>query len=144
MTGVQTCALPILALTQSLIGFFTLYGVLGQHVTDSDPFRAVIEALIAIAGAAIAIGYPVGFWVLLGQTPGKLLMGVRVSQMTGQPLTIRRAALRYVGYWLSAIPFGLGFFWVLMDDRRQAWHDKLAGTYVVYDARSAHRHTLPA
>ena len=63
-------------------------------------------------------------------------MGVRIARINGQPLTIRRALLRYVGYWLSAIPLGLGFFWVLVDDRRQCWHDKLAGTYVVYDSRS--------
>jgi uncharacterized RDD family membrane protein YckC len=136
--------LVVIALTQSLLGFFTLYGLLGQRITDSGPFRGAIGVAIAVMGAGIAIGYPIGFWVLLGQTPGKSLMGVRISRVTGQPLTIRRAVLRYLGYWLSAIPLGLGFLWVLMDDRRQGWHDKLAGTYVVYDTRSTYRHRLPA
>jgi uncharacterized RDD family membrane protein YckC len=26
---------------------------------------------------------------------------------------------------------GLGFLWVMHDPQRQAWHDKVAGTYVV-------------
>jgi uncharacterized RDD family membrane protein YckC len=26
----------------------------------------------------------------------------------------------------------LGFFWVLVDSRRQAWHDKFAETFVIY------------
>ena len=26
---------------------------------------------------------------------------------------------------------GLGFFWILRDPERQAWHDRIAGTYVV-------------
>ena len=125
-----------IALLQSTLGFFTLYGLLGRRLVQSDPFRDAVVAVIALIGAVIAIGYPVGFWVLLGQTPGKLLMGLRIARINGQPLTIRRALLRYVGYWLSAIPLGLGFLWVLADDRRQAWHDKLAGTYVVYVARS--------
>lgn len=136
--------LVVIALVQSLLGFFTLYGLLGQRVTGSAPFRAVLGAAIAVIGVGIAVGYPIGFWVLLGQTPGKLLMGLRIARVTGEPLTIRRAMLRYLGYWLSAIPLGLGFLWVLMDDRRQGWHDKLAGTYVVYDARFTYRHRQPA
>ena len=118
--------LAAIALVQSLLGFFTLYGLVGQRVAQSTPFRDIVIAVCALIGVGIAIGYPVGFWVLLGQTPGKLLMGVRIARINGQPLTIRRALLRYVGYWLSAIPLGLGFFWVLVDDRRQCWHDKLA------------------
>lgn len=128
--------LAAVALVQSLLGFFTLYGLVGQQVVQSTPFRDGVYALISLIGLGIAIGYPVGFWVLLGQTPGKLLLGVRIARINGQPLTIRRALLRYLGYWLSAIPLGLGFVWVLVDDQRQCWHDKLAGTYVVYDSRS--------
>ena len=125
-----------IALVEAVLGFFTLYGLVGQRVVQSAPFRDAVIAVIALIGAGIAIGYPVGFWVLLGQTPGKLLFGLRVARINGQPLTIRRALLRYLGYWLSAIPLGLGFLWVLVDDQRQGWHDKLSGTYVVYDSRS--------
>lgn len=132
--------LAAIALVQSLLGFFTLYGLVGQRVVQSSPFREGVVALIAIVGAAIAIGYPVGFWVLLGQTPGKLLVGVRIARINGQPLTIRRALLRYLGYWLSAIPLGLGFLWVLVDNRRQGWHDKIAGTYVIYESRLPFSH----
>jgi uncharacterized RDD family membrane protein YckC len=28
--------------------------------------------------------------------------------------------------------FFLGYLWILVDDRRQGWHDKLARTLVVY------------
>lgn len=132
----SVAVLLTIALLQSFLGFFTLYGLIGQRVVQSDPFRAAAIVVIALIGAGIAIGYPVGCWVLLGQTPGKLLMGVRIARINGQPLTIRRALLRYLGYWLSAIPLGLGFLWVLVDDQRQCWHDKLAGTCVVYDSRS--------
>lgn len=133
----------VIAFSQAVLGFFTLYGLLGQRIVNSAPFQTIVSVVIIILGAAIAIGYPVGFWVLLGQTPGKWLMGVRISRVTGKPLTVRRALLRYLGYWLSAIPFGLGFLWVLVDDRRQGWHDKLAGTYVVYESRSTDRHRVP-
>jgi uncharacterized RDD family membrane protein YckC len=39
--------------------------------------------------------------------------------------------LRYIGYFLSALPLYLGFLWALWDRRHQGFHDKLAGTTVV-------------
>jgi uncharacterized RDD family membrane protein YckC len=32
----------------------------------------------------------------------------------------------------------LGFFWILIDDRRQGWHDKIAGTLVIYTWEAHH------
>lgn len=135
IVAMSLAGLVAIALLQALLGFFTLYGLLGQRVTQSDLFHAIVAVAVALVGAAIAIGYPVGFWVLLGQTPGKMLMGLRIVRSNGKPLTIRYALLRYVGYWVSAIPLGLGFLWVLVDDRREGWHDKLAGTCVMYSPR---------
>ncbi len=132
----SVAVLAAIALLQALLGFFTLYGLVGQRVVQSSPFRDVAVVVMALIGVGVAVGYPVVFWVLLGQTPGKLLMGVRIARTNGQRLTIGRALLRYMGYWLSALPLGLGFFWVLVDNQRQCWHDKLADTYVVYDSRS--------
>src|SRR5512146_3069206 len=107
IVAMSLAGLVAIALLQALLGFFTLYGLLGQRVTQSDLFHAIVAVAVALVGAAIAIGYPVGFWVLLGQTPGKMLMGLRIVRSNGKPLTIRYALLRYVGYWLSAIPLGL-------------------------------------
>ena len=43
-----------------------------------------------------------------------------------------RAAARLFGYLVCVLSLGLGFLWVLVDSRRQGWHDKLANTVVVY------------
>lgn len=32
---------------------------------------------------------------------------------------------------VSGIVFCLGYFWIIWDDEKQGWHDKIAGTYVV-------------
>jgi uncharacterized RDD family membrane protein YckC len=32
---------------------------------------------------------------------------------------------------ISGIVLLLGYAWVLIDKKRQGWHDKIAGTYVV-------------
>jgi len=39
--------------------------------------------------------------------------------------------VRYIGYFVSVIPFGLGFIWIAFDSKKQGFHDKLAGTVVV-------------
>ena len=41
------------------------------------------------------------------------------------------ALLRYVGYIVSGIAIGLGFLWIIWDDKKQGWHDKIASTKVI-------------
>lgn len=74
------------------------------------------------------------FWIRRQATPGKLLLAARiVDATTGGDPTPRQFMLRYVGYYLSALVFGLGFLWVAFDARKQGWHDKLANTVVIHD-----------
>jgi uncharacterized RDD family membrane protein YckC len=89
---------------------------------------------IAIAGGVLpllAAIYLIAFWRLGGQTPGKWLLGLKVVRVGGGPMSVGRAALRFGGYLLSAIPFYAGFLWILGPDRR-GWHDRISGTEVVY------------
>jgi uncharacterized RDD family membrane protein YckC len=73
------------------------------------------------------------FWSLTGRTVGKWLMGLKVIGTDGRPPSVSHSILRFLGYGLSAITFWLGYAWVLIDDERQAWHDHMARTWVVYD-----------
>jgi uncharacterized RDD family membrane protein YckC len=90
---------------------------------------------LLIAGFPILLGaYFVGFWRAIGQTPGKWLMGIKIVAEGGGRLTVGQAIIRLFGYLLSALPFYLGFLWILGPERR-GWHDRLARTEVVYAAR---------
>jgi uncharacterized RDD family membrane protein YckC len=76
--------------------------------------------------------YFVGFWAWRGQTPGMMVLGLHIRRETdGTKPGIARSVLRYVGYWVSWIALFIGFIWVAFDGRKQGWHDKIAGTYVV-------------
>lgn len=79
--------------------------------------------------------YSIAFWVKNdGRTPGKMAMKVKVVKGDGSPITFGTALLRWIGTIISALPLGLGFFWIIWDSEKQGWHDKIAGTYVVkYD-----------
>jgi uncharacterized RDD family membrane protein YckC len=67
-----------------------------------------------------------------GQTLGKRAMGIRVIDFdNGGPIGYGRAFVRWIGRIVSAIPCGLGYFWMLWDKQKQTWHDKFAKAVVV-------------
>lgn len=74
------------------------------------------------------------FWVYKSATPGKMILGLKiVDAETGKPVPTGRLIGRYLGYYVSTIPFLLGIIWVGIDKKKQGWHDKLAGTVVIRD-----------
>ena len=94
----------------------------------------ILISYVAPAAAAVA------FWLVGQATPGKMAISARVvDASTGNTLTLRQSVIRYLSYFLSAFPLGVGFLWVAFDARKQGWHDKLAGSVVV---RSRQR-TIP-
>jgi len=120
-----------------ILGFFniTVTDVLRPLSQDSQLrqlLRLLITGVIIIMQIAFLVGYFLFFWTLVGQTPGKMLMGLRVISMDGRPLSLWQATRRFIGYYISLIPFFLGYFWVLVSDSRQGWHDKIARSYVIY------------
>lgn len=66
-----------------------------------------------------------------GQTIGKKILGLKVVQSTGEPMTLGIAFLRWVGYIISGLILYLGFIWIAFDGKKQGWHDKIAGTCVI-------------
>ena len=80
--------------------------------------------------------YFIFLYASTGQTIGMYILGIRVVRLDGKHMTLMSSIVRWLSLFLSMLPLGLGFLWVLIDDRRQAWHDKLAGTCVVYAWRA--------
>ena len=96
-----------------------------------DLASTIVTILVVVTSALIFILYDLLFWMLAGQTPGKRFLGVRIVRTDGKRLRWGNAIRRKVGYWISALLF-LGYLWVIVDSKRQAWHDHLAGTLVLY------------
>jgi len=71
-------------------------------------------------------------WYLWAATPGKMLCRLKiVDAKTGGPMKDWQSIVRLLGYFVSAIPFGIGFFWIGLNRQRRGWHDLLAGTSVI-------------
>jgi len=88
-----------------------------------------VDFLVSWVMPAIGV---VLFWIARQATPGKMVIGAKiVDASTGRAASPGQLAGRYLGYYVSILPICLGIFWVAFDDRKQGWHDKLAGTVVV-------------
>lgn len=123
------------ALSSLILNFF---GFNAESLTTDDPttllgfIQVIIVGTTALAVFLFIPAYFVIFWVLVGSTPGKQILGLQVIRTNKQQIGWVRASIRFLAYFLSAIAFFLGFLWVFVDRRRQGWHDKLADTFVVY------------
>jgi uncharacterized RDD family membrane protein YckC len=120
-----------------LIGLLAL-GLKGNRMgrvlsSLEDPAHGIgVFALFYIAASLLAgMIYFTWFHGIAGRTPGKMLLGLRVIQASGDPITPGIAFLRWVGYLISGPLFCLGFLWVAFDGRKQGWHDKIAATLVI-------------
>lgn len=89
------------------------------------------DFVIQVVLPAVAV---ILFWKYRGATPGKMAIAARiVSASTGAAPSTGQLVGRYFAYIVSALPFALGFIWIGIDRRKQGFHDKLAGTVVIYD-----------
>jgi len=105
-----------------------------QVAQQTVVLNGVVRWLVTIAGGFLTFGiYSILAWLLVGKTVGKALMGLRVLGQDGRRITFTQALIRALSYYVSGLALFIGFLWVLVDDRRQAWHDKLARTIVVYE-----------
>jgi len=109
-----------------------LIGLVAQLVGHLRP-EWLVGVLLGSGYLLVSIVYFVGFWTTAGQTPGMRLMHLRVVTSANAPLGLGRSLVRLVGLALAIIPCFAGFLPALVDDRRRALQDFLAGTLVVYE-----------
>jgi uncharacterized RDD family membrane protein YckC len=85
---------------------------------------------LAVLALILGAAYFVGFWGRRGATPGKHLFDLRVTDEAGRsPIGLARAALRFLGYLLSAASLGIGFAMIAFGG--DGLHDRIARTHVV-------------
>ena len=93
---------------------------------------AAITSPLWLVLTALGVAYYVSFTAWRGQTIGKMLLEIKVLDERGNIPGIGKAFIREViGKFISGIVLLIGYIWAAFDSRKQAWHDKIAGTYVV-------------
>jgi uncharacterized RDD family membrane protein YckC len=78
------------------------------------------------------------FWN--GKTIGKSLLRIRAVSLYHEHLGLWHSIERSLGYFASALEFGLGYFQVFWNPNRMTLHDKIGETVVIYiPGRKKHR-----
>ncbi|PYX95427.1 MAG: hypothetical protein DMG71_09285 [Acidobacteria bacterium] len=85
-------------------------------------------------GAAVsAFLWAVYHYILLvytGSTPGLKAAKLQLSRFDGSPVSRRLRRWRVLVSVLSAISFGMGYAWCLVDEDALCWHDRITRTYL--------------
>lgn len=128
-------ALDVLIVNLVFSGLAAIVALIGSFFSgDAGNVSGLALALGGSAWLFLEAFYLVGFWSLAGQTPGMRFFGIKLG-IDGRGLPLRRSLRRLFGLALAAIPFGLGFLGILLDERRRGWQDRLAGVDVLYEER---------
>lgn len=133
VTRLLALALDAAILNGILLAISAAIALIVNALSSGDQSAgAVTIAFGAVAWIAASTLYLTIFWTLAERTPGMTFLGLRILTEQGEPVPPRRGLRRVAGLALAAIPFGLGFLGVLLDDRRRGWADRFADTVVLY------------
>ncbi len=125
---------PPAATSAPRAGFWIRMGALFIDIVLVSVIAGVLDTAGEIWLVALA-AYGALMWKLKGTTIGGLVCGIKVVRRDGAELNWDTAIVRALGCFLSMVVAGLGFLWIVFDEDRQAWHDKIAGTLVVRTTR---------
>ncbi len=127
-------ALTIDSIWWTVIVLFVPLGPSTEDILMAPESFALSIVLWLAIGQCIPIFVTGVLWAVWGTSPGKQALHLRIVDAdTGEPMTVRQAGLRTLGYLLSFATCGAGFLWVLFNQRKQALHDRIANTAVIDD-----------
>ena len=119
-----------------VVVFVVIFAIVGAGATEFS-----IGGLLL--GIAFGFAYEVVTTALLGGTPGKLILGLKVvTADTGvTPVGWQPAIMRWlpslagniplIGFIVSLVIFILSLVWLFNDPKRQTVYDKVGNTYVI-------------
>ena len=105
---------------------------------EKKPTYSIVKLIIGIIDdLGLGFGWAAFYFTVFtalwqGQTPGKKALGIKVLQLDGTPLSLWDSFGRYGGYGAGIATGLLGFIQIFWDANRQAIHDQISSTVVVY------------
>jgi uncharacterized RDD family membrane protein YckC len=105
---------------------------LGAAIVDCIFVGALSVFTLGFGGL---VGYLINIYLVgtYGYSIGKKIFGLRITKENGKyPIGIVDALIREVlGKFVSTVVLLLGYAWIIIDEKKQGFHDKIAKTYVV-------------
>jgi uncharacterized RDD family membrane protein YckC len=123
-----------------IVCFIPVMGIIGLGAAgeDSEASAGLLAAAIG-ASSLIFLAAGVAAWLYFtlmessvrGATLGKMALGIRVTDMSGNKISFGRATGRYFGKMVSGMILYIGFIMAGFTQQKQALHDIMAGCLVV-------------
>lgn len=114
-----------------VIGALLQFGVVilfGVASGGNDAVMGIGSLLGSLASFVITLVYFVGYETSAKQgTWGKQIVGIRVTDLEGRPITAGRAIGRFFAKIISGFTCGIGYLLPLFLDKKQTLHDLIAG-----------------
>lgn len=120
------------SILMGIVNILILYAVVGVD-TLADPQKGTLVS------NALTILVPLFYFSLMQSsskqaTLGKMAVGVKVVNANGETISFPQAIGRYLSKIVSAIILLIGFIMAGFDSKKQALHDKMARTFVIYES----------
>ena len=91
---------------------------------------AILHGMTSLFTLVFAALYVTLLHAGTGQTIGKLAVRAHVVLVDGGPVPVGVSLLRFFGYFVSCLTFGLGYLMAGLRHDKRALHDLIAGTRV--------------
>ncbi len=114
-----------LAIKISIFGTEAAPGVSKHALEQAD--RPYLFILLLLA----TYSFYVYFWTKHQCTLGMQAWRMRLVNELGENVSVKQASIRFFAVFVSILPCGLGYVWILLDRNNRAWHDHLSKTHLV-------------
>jgi uncharacterized RDD family membrane protein YckC len=116
----------LLTITTSLVNV-AIFGVENLADPDSSNVSGFLNLVIFI------FYYSLMHSSSVQATLGKMAVGIKVVDTDGGQISLPKGIGRYFSKLVSALILLIGFIIAGFDSKKQALHDKITGTYVIYE-----------
>ncbi len=112
--------------------FIDLFIQLPRLDTVVNPF-----SLFSIFSLSFSIKFLINitFYVFFngryGATPGKMVIGAKIVNTDGSPISYTKAFARFFAEMLSGFILGIGYIMAAFDSQKRALHDRICNTLVI-------------
>jgi len=121
----------LFALFDMSISKINIHSIFEVEVEMENTPAFVISLLKILFGLLPFFYFACSFYFLNGQTLGKYLLRIKVLSIYHPHLGFWHCFERSLGYFASALEFGLGYFQAIWNPNRMSLHDKIGETVVI-------------
>lgn len=122
-----------------IIGFTAsfIYAIFNLPISEDQIIRILSDSIILFKPNIVLIFFMTLFYFVLFEcsdfqaTPGKAILGLRVSTTSGSQISAERALGRFLGKILSGIMLFTGYIMIGLTKNKQGLHDIISKCYVV-------------